>query len=70
MTVDEIDFRGDVVDCHFVEAEVPVFLITIRHVDVVSAVSVSTCISQPNIEAEISENESESFFRATKDPIS
>lgn len=69
MFVDEIDFRWKVVNCHLMEAEVPVFLIAVGHADMMTAVSVASRIPQPHVVAEISQNERESLLRSTQNPI-
>lgn len=48
MIINEVDFRGQIVDRHFVEAEVPVLLVAAGHADVMTAVRVATSIAEPH----------------------
>lgn len=69
VTVNEINFCGDVVNSHFVKAEVPIFLIAIRHADVMPTVCISSSVAQPNVIAAVGEKKCERLIRSAQNPI-
>lgn len=48
MVINEVDFRGQIVDRHFVEAEVPILLVAVGHADVMTTIRVASCIAKPH----------------------
>lgn len=53
MLINEIDLSWKVVNSHLMKAKVPIFLIAVRHANMMTAVAVSSSIAKPNVIVEV-----------------